>query len=227
MFRFVDRHAVNHLVLVPGWAFDHRVFARLELPFNYHLFCGPSLTRFDEEVQELMNGLSFPKISLLGWSKGAFAVCAFAGRKPELVKEVLLVGVRRRYDRSELDAMRASLEKNKTACLKLFYRQCFAREEMAQYEWFKRTLLTDYLAALSMEQLTGELDWLSQAEIRPADLQEIGTVKFIHGSADAVAPIEQARALAEAVPQSELIAFKQAGHAPFLHDDFARRLYGD
>jgi pimeloyl-[acyl-carrier protein] methyl ester esterase len=227
MFRFVDRRATNHLVVVPGWAFDHRIFSRLELPFNYHLLCGSSLALFEDEVRELVSGLGGSKISLLGWSKGAFAVCEFASRDPESVEQLLLVGVRRKYEEQELDTMRMNLERNRAACLKRFYRQCFAKEEMAQYERFKRSLLDEYLEALSMEQLTGELDWLGHVEIRPADLQKVGIVKFIHGGADAVAPIEQARALADAVPQSELIVFEQAGHAPFLRDDFARRVNGD
>lgn len=227
MFRFVDRHAVNHLILVPGWAFDDRIFARLELPFNYHLFGGPSLAGFDEAVLELMHGLSVSRISLLGWSKGAFAVAEFGRQNPEVVEQLLLVGVRRKYDKQELDAMRATLEKNKTACLQRFYRQCFAKQEMAQYEWFKRTLLDHYLEALPMEQLADELDWLGRVEIRPADLQKLENVRLIHGSADAIAPVDEAMALAAAVPQSKLIAFEQAGHAPFLRDDFARRVYGD
>lgn len=227
MFRFVDRHAGNHLVIVPGWAFDHRIFSRLELPFDYHFFCGSSPACFDNEAQELMNRLGVPRVSLLGWSKGAFAACEFASRDPESVEQLLLVGVRRKYEEQELDTMRMNLERNRAACLKRFYRQCFAKEEMAQYEWFKRSLLDEYLEALSMEQLTGELDWLGQVEIRPADLRDIETVKFVHGAADAVAPIEQAMVLADAVPQSELIAFERAGHAPFLRDDFARRVYGD
>jgi pimeloyl-ACP methyl ester carboxylesterase len=213
--------------MVPGWAFDHRVFAGLELPFNYHLFCGPSLSAFEDEVMELAATLNALRVSLLGWSKGAFAVCAFATQHPELVAELFLVGARRKYEPPELEAMRASLQKNKAACLKRFYRQCFAKEEMAQYQWFKNTLLRDYLETLPMELLAGELDWLGQAEIRPADLERIETVKFIHGASDAIAPIEQVTALVEAVPQSELIAFEQTGHAPFLRDDFARRIHGD
>lgn len=227
MLRFVDQHAANHLVVVPGWAFDQRIFSGLDLPFNYHFFCGPSLSDLDDDVMQLMSKLDDRKIALLGWSKGAFAVCAFAREHPERVDALLLVGARRKYEQQELKAMRTSLQKNKAACLKGFYRQCFAREERERYRWFKRTLLNDYLEALPTEQLAGELDWLGQVEIRPADLEGIETVQFIHGAADAIAPLEQVTALAEELPQSELIAFEQTGHAPFLRDDFARRIYGD
>ncbi|UCD51168.1 MAG: hypothetical protein JSW27_00780 [Phycisphaerales bacterium] len=227
MLRSVNKHAANHLVIVPGWAFDHRIFSGLDLPFNYHLFCGPSLSDLEDEVLELVSRLGSEKISLLGWSKGAFAGCAFARRHPEVVDELLLIGAREKYDTQELEAMRVSLQKNRAACLKRFYRQCFCREEMEQYQWFKDTLLADYLETLPMEELVRELAWLGRVEIRPADLRRIATVKFIHGTADAIAPVERAAALAAAVPQSELIAFEQTGHAPFLRDDFKRRIYGD
>jgi proline iminopeptidase len=226
MLRFVNKRAANHLVIVPGWAFDHRIFAGLDLPFNYHVFCGPSISSLADDVKELVSRLPAEKISLLGWSKGGFAVCEFAGRNPELVDELFLVGVRRRYDKEELEGMGANLKKNRTACLKRFYRQCFAKEEMERYQWFKNTLLTDYLETMPMQQLARELDWLGQVEIHPEDLKGIETVKFIHGTADTIAPVEQTRALADSLPQSELITFEQTGHAPFLRDDFKRRVYG-
>jgi len=226
MFRFVDNRAAKHLVVVPGWAFDHRIFAGVDLPYNYHVFDGPSISSLADEARELVSELDVQKVSLLGWSKGGFAVCEFAGKHSELVEEVFLAGVRRRYDSKELEAMRKTLVKNRAACLKRFYRRCFAKEEMPQYQWFKATLLEDYLETMSAEQLVRDLDWLGQVEIHPEDLKKIETVKFIHGAADAIAPVEQVRALAEALPQSQLITFEQTGHMPFLRDDFKRRLYG-
>lgn len=226
MLRFVDNHAAKHLVMVPGWAFDHRIFAAVDLPYNYHVFDGPSISSLVDEVKELASKLNVERVSLLGWSKGGFAVCEFAGRNPELVEELLLVSVRRKYDKKELVGMQNNLKKNRTACLKQFYRRCFAKEEMARYQWFKNTLLKDYLETMPMEQLARELDWLGQVEIHPEDLKRIETVKFIHGTADAIAPVEQTRALANSLPQAELIAFEQTGHAPFLRDDFKRRVYG-
>lgn len=226
MFRFVDNHAAKHLVMAPGWAFDHRIFAGLDLPYDYHIFDGPSISSLADEARELVSELDVQKVSLLGWSKGGFAVCEFAGKHPELVEEVSLIGVRRKYDSKELETMRRTLEKNRAACLKQFYRRCFATEEMAKYQWFKRTFLEDYLETMSAEQLVRDLDWLGQVEIRPDDLRRIEKISFIHGAADAIAPIEQARALADALPQSQLITFEQTGHMPFLRDDFKRRLYG-
>lgn len=226
MLRLVDNHAAKHLVVVPGWAFDHRVFAGLDLPYDYHIFDGPSISSLTDEVKQLMSKLGVEKVSLLGWSKGGFAVCEFARRHPQLVEEVFLIGIRKRYDRKELEAMRKTLEKNRAACLKRFYRRCFATEEMARYQWFKATLLEDYLETMSTEQLVDDLDWLGQVEIHPEELRPIERITFLHGAADAIAPVEQVAALAEALPQSRLITFEQTGHMPFLRDDFERRLHG-
>ena len=226
MLRFVDNHAARHLVIVPGWGFDHRIFAGLDLPYDYHVFDSPSISNLTEEVRELVSRLHTEKISLLGWSKGGFAICEFAGTHPELVEEVFLVGVIRKYEKNELENMRENLKKNKAACLKRFYRRCFSTEEMARYQWFKRTLLKDHLETMPAEQLVRDLDWLGQVEIHPEDLQEIERISFLHGTADAIAPVEQAMALADVLPQSQLITFEQTGHMPFLRDDFTRRVYG-
>ncbi len=227
MFRFVDRQATAALVIVPGWAFDYRVFSGLDLPYNYYIFDGPSLSSLAEDVEELTGRLGTAKVSFLGWSRGAFAVCDIARRTPEWVDELFLVGVRRRYDREDLEHLQKSVRKNKAACLKGFYRQCFSRDEMEQYQWFKRTLLKDYLETISIDQLTEDLSWLGQAEIHPQDLRDIEEVTFVHGAADAIAPLEQAADLANALPQARLVTLERAGHIPFLHRDFKRRLYGN
>ena len=226
MFRFVDRHAAKHLVIAPGWGFDHRIFAGLDWPYDCYIFNGPRMSSLDDDVKALASRLDTGKVSLLGWSKGAFAVCEFAGKNPELIDELFLVGVRRKYSRTELKDMQAGLEKNRAACLKRFYRHCFAKAEMEQYQWFKGALLKSYLETMSMEQLTKDLNWLGQAEIHPQDLQRIEKVKFIHGADDAIAPVDQAIALARSLPQAQFITFEQTGHMPFLRDDFQRRVYG-
>ena len=226
MFRFVDRHAGRHLVVVPGWAFDDRVFAGLDLPYDYHIFSGSAISALVDEIERLVSELGTDRLSLLGWSQGAFAVCEFAGRNPKRIDELLLVGARRKYDGAELDHMRAGLSRNKSACLKGFYRRCFAREEMERYQWFKSTLLKDYLKTMSTEQLIDDLDWLGRVEINPDDLRQTERIWFIHGAADAIAPAEQAEALAGALPQAQLTLFEQTGHLPFLRDDFARCVHG-
>lgn len=226
MFRLVDRHEDGALVIVPGWAFDHRIFTQMDIPCNYYVFKGSPTSGLTDAVRNLLSDLDMQKVSLLGWSKGAFAVCELAGRHPEWIDELWLVGVRRRYQREELTVMRENLLKNRAASLKRFYRQCFAKEEMERYQWFKTTLLESYLATMSTEQLIDDLDWLGRVEIFPDDLRRIEKVKFVHGTADAIAPVEHARELADGLPQSELVLFEQTGHMPFLHEDFRGRVHG-
>ena len=225
MLGSADNGVREHLVIVPGWGFDGRVFAGLDWPYEWQVADGDSILSPTDRVEQIVGGLKSEKVSLLGWSMGGFAACEFAGRRPELVDEVVLVGMRRKYDQGELADMRRGLEKNRAACLKRFYRRCFAKEEMGRYQWFKGTLLEHYLETLSAERLVGELDWLGQAEMRPDDLGQIETIRFVHGSDDAIAPIEEVRELVDCMPQAQLIAFEQTGHLPFLRDDFTRRVY--
>ena len=227
MLRSADNGARQSLVIVPGWGFDGRVFAGLDWPCEWHVADGDSTLSPTDRVAQVVSGLKTERVSLLGWSMGGFAVCEFAGRHPELVDEVILVGMRRKYDKGELADMRRSLEKNKAACLKRFYRRCFAKEEMARYQWFKRTLLEHYLETMPAEKLIRDLDWLGQVEIRPEALGQIEQVRFVHGTGDAIAPIEEAMELVDSVPRGRLITFGQTGHLPFLRDDFTRCVYED
>jgi pimeloyl-ACP methyl ester carboxylesterase len=227
MLRSADSGVGQSLVIVPGWGFDGRVFAELDWPCEWRVADGDSILNPTDRVEHVVGGLQTERVSLLGWSMGGFAVCAFAGRHPELVDEVILVGMRRKYDKGELAEMRRNLEKNRAACLRQFYRRCFAKEEMARYQWFKGTLLEHYLETLSAERLVRELDWLGQAEMRPEDLGGIETIRFVHGTSDAIAPIEEAMELVDSIPQGRLITFEQTGHLPFLRDDFMRCVYED
>jgi pimeloyl-ACP methyl ester carboxylesterase len=203
------------------------VFAGLDWPLEWHVTEGDWTLSPTDRVEQLVGRLKTERVSLLGWSMGGFAVCEFASRHPELVDEVVLVGMRRKYDKGELADMRRSLGKNRAACLRRFYRRCFAKEEMARYQWFKGTLLEYYLETLGTDRLVRDLDWLGQAEIRPQALDQIEKILFVQGTDDGIAPIEEAMELVDSTPQARLITFEQTGHLPFLRDDFTRRVYED
>jgi pimeloyl-ACP methyl ester carboxylesterase len=224
MFEFVNRGYGKKLFIIGGWAFDRRVFAQLNLPYDYFFYDGAAaeaIGELEEFLEKEKNKTE--KISLLGFSAGAFAVCEFAGRCTEVVDEVILVGLRRRYDRQNLEKIKELLRRNRRAYLQGFYRQCFCRAEL--YQWFKETLLKDYLEKMSLEKLVGDLDWLGSVEIDADNLKEIKSVMIIHGSADKIAPLAQTEKIAESLPRARLVVFEKMGHLPFLHKDFEKRFY--
>jgi pimeloyl-ACP methyl ester carboxylesterase len=225
MFKFAERNEKQYLVLVAGWAFDCRIFNGLDLPYNYCFFEGDSIVSFEGHLKKLMQEKNLEKISIFGFSQGAFAASLFAAANPHKVCELILVGLRKKYDKKTLESIKNYLVKNPSTFLYSFYKDCFCRQERKTYLLFKKTLLKDYLAHLSPGRLAKALDWLSRVEITPQSLEKIKKIKIVHGTEDAIAPVSEAADIARSLPQAKFIAFEETGHLPFLRDDFKRRLY--
>jgi len=225
MFKFADRNQKQHLVLVAGWAFDCRIFNSLDLPYNYCFFEGDSIASFEDRIKKTMREKNLEKISIFGFSQGAFAASLFAAANPDKVCELILVGLRKKYDKKTLQNIKNYLAENPSAFLYRFYKDCFCRQEKKTYLLFKRTLFKDYLARFSPDRLADALDWLFSVEITPQSLEKIKKIKIVHGTKDAIAPISEAEDIACSLPQAKFITFEETGHLPFLRDDFKRRLY--
>lgn len=225
MFKFIDRKQNKNLVLAHGWAFDYRIFTPLELPYNYFLFCGNSITDFEAELKKMLSKNNIGKISLLGWSQGASAACNFAIKNTDITEEIILIGLRKRYEKQKLKNIEKYIKKNRKAYLYKFYSHCFCEEEKNHYNWFKNILLKDYLEKMTTEQLINGLDQLSELEVKPRNLDKLKSVKLIHGRADAIAPINEAIDIVNRLREVKFIVFEQTGHLPFLRKDFKRRIY--
>ncbi len=225
MFKFVDRKQSRNLVLIGGWAFDYRIFETMDLPYNYFFYIDEAQGGFETELKQLLTKRRFEKISLFGWSQGAFVACDFASRNPDITEEVILVGLRKKYERKNLHQIKDYLLKNKKAFLYKFYRDCFCQEEEKHYLWFKKNLLKDYLKKMELGKLVSGLDALAQYQIRLESLKEIERIKIAHGREDAIAPESDAIDIANSLPQAEFISFECAGHLPFLRQDFKKHFH--
>lgn len=225
MFKSVDRSQKDWLVVIGGWAFDSRVFASLDLPYNYLLFENDSSGNFQTQLRETLAENSIEKVSLLGWSQGAFTACDFACCNNEIIEDVILIGLRKKYQKQGLDNIKKLLAKNKKAYLYSFYKQCFCADERQSFRWFKDQLLKDYVANFSTEQLTHGLDQLLEGNIDIEKLEKLKSIKIVHGAEDAIAPIAESLEIANALANAKFIEFEKTGHLPFLRKDFCRKLY--
>ncbi len=225
MFKFIDRSQKDSLVVIAGWAFDSRVFTSLDLPYNYLLFEDDSAESFESQLKETLAKNDIEKISLLGWSQGAFTACEFACRNSKLIEEVILISLRKRYQKQGLNDIKKLLAKNQKAYLYSFYKQCFCADEQESYRWFKDQLLNDYVTNFSTEELTNGLDQLGEGNIDIENLKKLKNIKIVHGSQDAIAPITESLEIAEALPHAKFIEFENTGHLPFLREDFCQRIY--
>ena len=204
------------LVAAPGWATDARVFALS--PFLGAVEASGEVASSSGRTAfaRLLEGRGTPT-ALLGWSLGGLVAAEIARTRPELVLSLVLVGVRPRYPREETDAMREELLSDRRRCLRRFYQRCFATAH-GDYRRFRDELMERYLCGQGEADLVDGLDFLADTELDARALRG-KRVLFVHGSDDAVAPLEEARSLALAAG-ARLSVISEAGHAAFLSPAF-------
>lgn len=219
-FKYISKNNNRLIVLIPGWASDERVFEPLDIKFDYLLPTNFSPFKFTENLIELLNKNKIKKVSLLGWSMGGFLATEFAAKYKNLVDQLILVSVRRKYSKDNLEVIKTKLKINKKAFLYKFYTQCFYKREEMKYS--DKELFKDYCDVFDLDYLIDTLDYLGNSKIKASSLREIKKVKIIHGEFDRIAPIEEARDIKERLPNAEFIPLKDTGHIPFLNKDLGK-----
>jgi malonyl-CoA O-methyltransferase len=217
-FKYIDRARKDLLVLIPGWASDHRIFASLNLEFNYLIPLNFSPFTFEKELLKVLAQRKIKKISLFGWSLGGFVAAEFAAKYSNLIDQIILVSIRRKYQIKELQKIKKRLSLNKKGYLYKFYVRCFAKKE--QMSWFRGHLLRDYCDELDLVYLFQGLDYLENSEIKPDLLNTIERITIVHGQRDIIASLDEAIAIKDNLTQARFICIRGAGHIPFLKKDF-------
>lgn len=220
MFRYLDRGYQKSIVLIPGWAADYRIFDSLNLRFNYLLPLDFSPFSFEDNLLNTLEERRIDRVSLFGWSLGGFLSAEFAAKHPNLVEELILVSIRKKYKEKEIAGIKELLKKSKRGYLYKFYIQCFSRK--ISLSWFKKTLLKTYCEEFDLEYLLRTLDYLAKMRINTRELAGIERIKIIHGESDRIAPIDEAGEVQEAIANAELIIIKDSGHIPFLEEDLGK-----
>jgi pimeloyl-ACP methyl ester carboxylesterase len=205
-------------VLLPGWATDGRIFGN-RFPGVAAVVAGPLRTEgFPDRLAAFLDGVAPGPVTVVGWSLGGFLAAEFARRHPERVRRVLLVGIRRRYPAADLSAVRASLARDRRACLSEFYAQCFFPSQMAAYRAFRAGLQEEYLREMEQAALLSGLSYLATATLSPSTLPRC-PVAVVHGEKDVVAPAAEAESLAREGGASFHL-LRGAPHAAFLSERF-------
>ncbi len=222
-FKIVKRGAKNTLVLIPGWATDHRVYSFLDLDYNYIIATKICIPTFVEDLNDLLEENELQKVSIFGYSLGGFLAKDFCLEFGAKVDELILVGIRKHYREAELLAVRQALGKNRRAFLIGFYRDCFSDSDPSRL-WFKDNLLKNYLDGFDTHILFDGLDYLAQARMSGEDFSCVKRVVFFHGREDKIAPLKEAEGIAAFLPQASFTAIPKRGHLPFLCSGFGKTL---
>ena len=223
-FKLVYRNCRDAIVLIPGWATDYRIFNTVDLDFNYIMPIVFSPFQFEEELVSFLvkNGLN--KVSLLGWSMGGFAACDFVSRYQDRIDMCILMGMRVRYERGDIEKIKTYLRRSREGFLYKFYNDCFSSNEKETLAWFKRNLLRTYLDQMNLDVLSEGLDYLLTAQLRLQSLCGV-KIKLIHGQEDKIAPFEEANSIMDGLPQAAFRSIPHGGHIPFLLRGFREIFY--
>ncbi len=216
-FEYLDRGYNKTLVLLPGWATDARIFGPLDLKFNYIVPKGDFPYSFEESLLDFVKKRSLSKISMLGWSLGGFAAADFAAKQSHLIDELILISIREKYKKGDLQRIERSLKKSKGGFLYKFYRQCFYnKENIKKYKEIFKTFRDSF----KLDYLLDTLNYLSKTSIPSQALKDLNKIKIIHGKYDEIAPIEEARGISEKL-KAEFIEINNCGHLSFLEEDLS------
>ena len=225
-FRIAERGFKKTIVLVPGWATDYQIFDTLDLNYNYVLPVDLNPVDFKDSLLEFLKTSSVERVSLFGWSQGGFLASDFASHNTGRIDELILVGMRKRYDQNALKEIKRKLKQNKRAFLYKFYLNCFSADDNEQLAWFKKSLLKKYLDEASLEYLICGLDYLSCAEIKAESLSGVKNIRIFHGGQDRIAPLKEAIEIKSCLRHAEFAILNKSGHLLFLNPDFREKFNG-
>lgn len=223
-FSFIERGREQTIVFLPGWAFDGRIFERLDLEYNYLVPNRLSSAAFSRDLLECIREMKIEKISLFGWSLGGYLALDFLRGYPDLVEDTFLVSMRPIFPKEQIREQKSLFKRDSRSFLTQFYRNCFLGQK-ADYNWFCDHLQAIYLRDFSSDHLREGLDYLSNREL-DAGLPGWARVRFFHGKADHLAPLREMTGLKETIPAVSLTVLKDSGHLPFLHPQFREKLHG-
>ncbi len=164
--------------------------------------------------EALLRGACFNSGLVAGWFCGG----GLRARVSRLVSSLVLVGIRSHYSSAEILSTKDELVRDRTRFLEGFYRRNFLPAQRREWAAFKADLLESCLKEMDTNELIGGLDYLSSARIDEGSLSICRTI-IVHGEKDVIAPVEDARQLAqrEGVP---FHVIQDASHAAFLHAGF-------
>jgi pimeloyl-ACP methyl ester carboxylesterase len=218
VFEFIRRGHERSLVLIPGWGFCSDVFSSPNLSYNYILPKGPVYRDISTELYDFLLSRNIAKVSILGWSLGAYVALDFQTGYPDMIETVYVVSLRRSFDQEEIKTQLEALEADPVCALKQFYRRCFLGQG-ADYHWFSRTLEESSIRHWDKSKLRKGLMYLKG---KTANLSEYaGThLRVFHGERDVIVPLDK---VPKPPPGVAIEVIPDTGHLPFLSSEFERR----
>lgn len=204
---------MRHLLLIPGWGFDERVWQ----PVVENLANDFRISFDIDAITE--NAI------VCGWSLGAMRAMELALHKPNAVSRLVLVGATPRFVQAPdwpeaqpprlLKDFAAAVVADPRAALHRFA-ALINRGDARARELTRRmnTLFAERIP--TTEALAAGLAALRDIDLRASAPAIHQPMLVVHGERDPLMPLATGRWLAEHLPRARMEVFEGAAHAPFL-----------
>ena len=178
--------------------------------------CDTDSITFDNRVADvlaILNAFGISRCVLAAESAGAQTALAVAARFPDKVSHLIIVdGMYSRGMAVENDPFLQGLRSAYPATIERFVQLCVPEADSDHIKaWGRKILMRAEASAAIALRIVGSVTDVT------ADLKRITQpVLVIHGDMDKIVPLESARALAAALPDSEIQVLQGCGHVPTL-----------
>lgn len=194
-----------------GWrcvAYDHRGAG--ESPVDPPLITVEAMA---EDVVGVLDALDIDRCVLAGESQGGAIAQYAAARRPSRF-DGLVLAAPARTGRSEGGTAFAQLcRSDYRAAVAGFVERCFPEPDVDHVKRWARNILL----RAEPEQAARIIEMWHDESVPDVDPRQIDVPALIlHGTADAIVPIEAGRELAELLPNAELLEFEGSGHVPTM-----------
>ena len=183
----------------------------------------PPLEQRMDDVRAVMDAAGVERAALFGISEGGPLAVLFAATYPERVAALALYGSTARFrcddgyegwNEEALESIKAEIDRNWGAGAMLeHFAPSVAQDPAMQEVWgrFQRASASPSMAKAVIDAWFG----IDVREILPAIA--VPTL-IVHRSGDSIAPVSQARLMADAIPGARYVELNERDHIPFVGD---------
>lgn len=221
-FTFINRNYPNTIALLPGWATDQKIFDNLNIHYNYIIVHNLNPFECSNKLNSYLNQINLNKVSLFGWSMGAYIADQLMLTYPEKVSEIILISAKPNYPLKDIQYVKKKLSQNRVGYLYQFYKMCFSKYEINEWRYFKKNFLQYYLETQTNDILMNSLDFLSKSILQVNQYEKNRPIKIIQGQCDEIAPLLEIQSYLMNLNLKDMTLKieNQSGHIPFLKSDF-------
>lgn len=198
-------------ILSQSWrtiAYDHRGTGATVAPVESITF-----DRLVEDVIAILDAYNVEKCVLAAESAGALTALGATLKFPERIAELVIVdGMYFRETPPEKDLFLSGLRQSYSTTLDRFVETCVPEPNSEHIKHWGRQIIdrASQAAAIALYVSAGEIDLRHKLHLISQP------TLILHGEADGIVPVEEARQLSQILPNAKMSVLPGAGHVPTM-----------